>query len=339
MKTAMRMLVFSSKRWVQESLDAANAHFSMEIRHLEARLQRDTATLAEGYDAVCIFVNDIADAETLQELKRAGVGIVALRCAGFNNVDLRAAEDLGIAVVRVPAYSPYAVAEHAVALLQTLNRRLHRAHNRVREGNFALDGLMGFDLHGKTVGVIGTGAIGKIFARIMTGFGMEVLAHDRYPQKEMQDIGVQYVALEELYRKSDVVSLHCPLTHETYHMINSYAIQTMKAGVVVVNTSRGALLDSRAAIDGLKSGHIGGLALDVYEEESDLFFEDLSGEVIQDDVFVRLLTFPNVLITAHQAFFTREAIKNIAHTTLENVATLGAREACRNTISAQLAYG
>ena len=335
----MKILVYSTKKWVRDSLELANAEYDYTIRFIEARLQRETAPLAEGYDVVCIFVNDVADEPTLQLLADAGVGMVALRCAGFNNVDLRVAARLGILVARVPAYSPYAVAEHAVALLQTLNRRLHRAHNRVREGNFALDGLMGFDLHGKTVGIIGTGSIGKTFSLIMQGFGTDVIAYDRFPSDELKQRGVVYVSLEELYRRSDIISLHCPLTHETYHLINSYAIATMRDGAFVVNTSRGALIDSIAVIEGLKSGKIGGVALDVYEEESDLFFEDLSGEVIQDDVFMRLLTFPNVLITAHQAFFTAEAVRNIAQTTMGNIAEFQARRDCGNCITAEQAYG
>ncbi|TVR04172.1 MAG: 2-hydroxyacid dehydrogenase [Spirochaetaceae bacterium] len=335
----MTITVFSTKRWVRDALDEANGRHAYQIRYLEARLERETAALAEGSDAVCIFVNDNADRDTIEVLAERGVKMIALRCAGFNNVDLRAADDHGIIVARVPAYSPHAVAEHAVGLLLTLNRKLHRAYNRIREGNFALDGLMGFDLHGKTVGIVGTGTIGRIFAGIMRGFGTHVVAYDRYPNDELVASGVEYVSLKELYQRSDVISLHCPLTHETYHLINTYAISAMKRGVMIINTSRGALIDSLAVIEGLKNGRIGSVALDVYEEEADLFFEDLSGEVIQDDVFVRLLTFPNVLITAHQAFFTREAVGNIATTTLANIAEFVAKSECANCITAQNAYG
>ena len=335
----MTITVFSTKRWVRDALDEANRRYAYQIRYLEARLEKETAALAEGSEAVCIFVNDNADRATIEALAERGVKMIALRCAGFNNVDLRAADDHGITVARVPAYSPYAVAEHAVGLLLTLNRKLHRAYNRIREGNFSLDGLMGFDLHGKTIGIIGTGTIGRIFARIMQGFGTTVVAYDRYPNDELAASGVEYVSLKELYQRSDVISLHCPLTHETYHLINTYAISAMKPGVMILNTSRGALIDSLAVIEGLKNGRIGSVALDVYEEEADLFFEDLSGEVIQDDVFVRLLTFPNVLITAHQAFFTREAVSNIATTTLTNIAEFAAKSECANCITAQSGYG
>lgn len=335
----MKITVFSTKRWVKESFDTANHEHEHTIRYLDTRLERDTAALAEGSEAVCIFVNDNADRATIDALAARGVRMIALRCAGFNNVDLRAAEDNRIVVARVPAYSPHAVAEHAVGLLLTLNRRLHRAYNRIREGNFSLDGLMGYDLHGKTVGIVGTGTIGRIFAAIMQGFGTTVLAYDRYPREDLAASGIDYVPLEELYRRSDIISLHCPLTHETYHLINSYAIGSMKQGVTIINTSRGPLIDSLAVIEGLKNGHIGSVALDVYEEEADLFFEDLSEEVIQDDVFVRLLTFPNVLITSHQAFFTREAVSKIAATTLGNVTEFAETQGCDNCITTKSGYG
>jgi D-lactate dehydrogenase len=335
----MRMTVFSTKEWVRTFFDQTNEKHHLEIRYLETRLNSDTALLAEGADVVCIFVNDNADRAVIEVLARMGVRMIALRCAGFNNVDLAAAEEHGITVARVPAYSPYAVAEHALALLLGLNRRLHRSYNRVREGNFALDGLLGFDLHDKTVGIIGTGKIGEIFSRLLSGFGVTILAYDRYPRKELEEQGIAYVGLEELYNRSDVISLHCPLTHETYHLINEYAISAMKRGVMIINTSRGALIDSGAVIDGLKRGHIGSMGLDVYEEEADLFFEDLSDQVIQDDTFVRLLTFPNVLITAHQAFFTREAVANISETTFANVAEWAASDGCSNCITARAGYG
>jgi D-lactate dehydrogenase len=334
----MKILVYSTKRWVQEFFTAANTDNRFTLKYTEARLQDDTAALADGYDGVCVFVNDNVDAKTIETLAHHGVKLIALRCAGFNNVDLRAAANWKIQVVRVPAYSPFAVAEHAVALLLTLNRKLHRAYGRVREGNFALDGLMGFDLNGKTVGVVGTGAIGSIFARIMLGFGCNVIATDQIQKKELLDAGVTYVPITELYQSSDIVCLHCPLTPDTHHLVNETTIAEMKPGVTIVNTSRGALVNSLAVIEGLKSGRIGGVALDVYEEESDLFFEDLSDEVIQDDVFVRLQTFPNVLITAHQAFFTREAVSNIANTTLKNIEDFLQTGSSENTISAEEGY-
>jgi D-lactate dehydrogenase len=265
-------------------------------------------------------------------LKEIGVKLVALRAAGFNNVDIITAKELGIGVVRVPAYSPYATAEHAVGLLLTLNRKYHKAHPRVRDGNFALDGLLGFDINGKTVGVIGTGRIGQIFAGIMQGFNCKVIAYDKFPSKALEEKGVEYVGLEELYRNSDIISLHCPLTYETYHMINEMAISTMRSGVTIINTSRGKLVDSNAVIEGLKRGKVGHLGLDVYEEEEKLFFEDLSDTAIQDDTFVRLQTFPNVLITAHQAFFTKEAVINIAETTFKNIKEYFTDGKCENVV-------
>jgi D-lactate dehydrogenase len=317
----MRVAVFNTKPYDQRFLELANAHFKHEMLFLEPHLNVQTARLAEGCEVVCTFVNDVLDAPTLEVLSKLGVRLVALRCAGFNQVDLRAAANLGITVVRVPAYSPYAVAEHAVALILTLNRNIHRAYNRVREGNFELEGLLGFDLHAKTVGVIGTGKIGAIFAGIMLGFGTRVLAYDPFPNADLQaQRNVEYVALEELLAQSDVISLHCPLSPQTRHLIDASSLKRLKHGAMLVNTSRGALIDTPAAIEALKSGQIGALALDVYEEEGDLFFENLSNQMIQDDVFSRLLTFPNVLITGHQAFFTNEALENIARTTLENIA-------------------
>lgn len=324
---------------MRSAFDRTNERYGFELQYVDARLDATTAPLSKGADGVCLFVNDTADRESLQILADNGVQIVALRSAGFNNVDLHAAAELNLTVARVPAYSPYAVAEHAVALILGLNRRLYRAYNRVRDGNFALDGLLGFDIHGKTIGIIGTGKIGEIFARIMGGFGVTLLGYDRYPRDEVRSLGVEYVGLEELYRQSDIVSLHCPLNHETYHLINDYAISSMKQGVMIVNTSRGPLIDSNAVIAGLKEGRIGSVALDVYEEEADLFFEDLSDQVIQDDTFVRLLTFPNVLITAHQAFFTQEAVTNISDTTFENLKEFIDTKACHNCIDVENAYG
>jgi D-lactate dehydrogenase len=317
--STIKLAVFSSKNWVTTSFDTVNKQFNFEIAYFEARFDHKTALLAAGADAICVFVNDKVDAPALEILKEQGVKLVALRCAGFNNVDIEKAKALGIGVVRVPAYSPYAVAEHTLGLILALNRKLHKAYSRVRDGNFALDGLLGFDIHNKTIGVVGTGKIGQIFCKLMHGFGTRILAFDKFPNQEMQDMGVEYVDLQTLYQQSDIISLHCPLTYETYHMINDYAIASMKPGVMIVNTSRGPLIDTNAVIEGLKKGKVGYLALDVYEEEEALFFEDLSEKVIHDDQFVRLETFPNVLITAHQAFFTKEAIQNISDTTFKNI--------------------
>jgi D-lactate dehydrogenase len=315
----MRLTVFSAKPYDEQFLGPRAAAAGHEATFLEARLTPDTARLAEGSGAVCAFVNDDLGAEVLDALAEAGVGLVAMRCAGFNNVDLERAAHHGIAVARVPAYSPHAVAEHAMALILTLNRRIHRAYARVREGNFELDGLMGFDLHRKTAGVIGTGQIGRVLARILLGFGCHVVASDPYPDEGLRADGVTYLPLSELFAASDVIALKCPLTPETHHLIDDAAIAKMKPGVMIVNTSRGAVVDTRAVIRGLKSGRIGALALDVYEEEGGLFFEDLSEKIIPDDVFARLLTFPNVLVTGHQGFFTREALDAIAETTVANV--------------------
>jgi D-lactate dehydrogenase len=317
----MDVAVFSTKPYDRRFLDAANAAAGARHRlsYFDARLAPATAVVAKGAAAACLFVNDQADEAVLGEFASAGVRLVALRSAGFNNVDLAAARRLGITVARVPAYSPDAVAEHTVAMILSLNRGIHRAHARVREGNFALEGLLGFDMKGRTVGVVGTGRIGVAVARIMLGFGCRVMAHDPAPDPACAAMGVSYVALEELLAASDVVTLHCPLTPGTRHMIDAAAVARMKRGVMLVNTSRGALVDTRAAIEGLKTGAIGRLGLDVYEEEGDLFFQDLSGQVIQDDVFARLLTFPNVLVTGHQAFFTEEALTAIAETTVANI--------------------
>ncbi len=315
----MRIAFFSAKPYERAFFTAANAAHDHDLQYLEPKLTGATAVLANGAEAVCAFVNDQLDAEVLRTLAEGGTRIVALRSAGFNHVDLGAASELGLTVVRVPAYSPHAVAEHALALVLSLNRKVHRAYARVREGNFALDGLLGFDLCGKTVGVIGTGNIGRIFARIMRGLACNVIATDPYTDEELAKEGVIYVELDELLRTSDVISLHCPLVPGTHHLLDANAFARMKPGVMVINTSRGALVDASAAIGALKAGHIGALGLDVYEEEEDLFFEDLSLQVLQDDVFARLLTFPNVLITGHQGFFTREALTAIAETTLANI--------------------
>jgi D-lactate dehydrogenase len=315
----MRIAVFSSKPYDRQSFAEAAGEHPHELIFLEPRLTPETAPLAAGFPAVCAFVNDRLDAQVLEQLAAGGTRLIALRSAGFNHVDVPTARRLGITVTRVPAYSPYAVAEHAVAIILSLNRRLHRAYARVREGNFALEGLLGFDMHGRTVGVVGTGKIGTVFARIMAGFGCRLIGFDPHPSDQCVQLGMRYAALEEVLAESDIIALHAPLTPATHHLIDADAIARMKDGVMLINTSRGALVDTRAVIEGLKSGRIGALGLDVYEEEENLFFEDLSDRVIADDVFSRLLTFPNVLITGHQGFFTEEALRNIAATTLGNV--------------------
>lgn len=317
----MRVSVFSAKPYDEEFLAAANGG-RHDLRFLEPRLTVETVPLAAGSPAVCAFVNDRLDAPVLEGLAAAGVQHVALRSAGFNHVDLSAAGRLGLRIARVPGYSPHSVAEHCVGMVLALNRKIHRAYNRVREGNFALQGLLGFDLHGRTVGVVGTGLIGATFARCMLGFGCEVLAADPFTDDTLRADGVEYVPLEELLAHSDVISLHCPLTTETHHLIDARRIALMREGVMLINTSRGALIDTAAVIEGLKRGRIGHLGLDVYEEEDDLFFQDLSDRVLQDDVFSRLLTFPNVLITGHQAFFTSDALTNIAATTIDNLTAM-----------------
>lgn len=315
----MKVAVFSTKPYDKEFLNAQNQEYRAELHYFEPHLNPDTCKLAHGYEAVCVFVNDVLNETVIRELHAHGTRLIALRCSGFNNVDLKTAAETGIQVVRVPAYSPQGVAEHAVALILALNRQIHRAHHRVRENNFSLDGLLGFEVSRLKVGVVGTGAIGRIMIRIMRGFGAEILAFDPFPHEEARTLGASYVGLEELFRESDIISLHSPLVRETYHMINARTIGLMKKGVMLINTSRGGLIDARAVIDGLKSGKIGYLGLDVYEEEGDLFFEDLSSAVLKDDVFARLTTFPNVIITAHQAFFTRNAMNVISETTLRNI--------------------
>ncbi|MEM7709331.1 MAG: 2-hydroxyacid dehydrogenase [Pseudomonadota bacterium] len=316
----MWIAVFGTKPYDSEMLSAANDARGgrHDLTFLEPHLTVGTAVLAQGAEAVCAFVNDDLDSDALDTLASQGVRLILMRCAGFNNVDVAAADRLGLAIGRVPAYSPHAVAEHTIALILALNRRLHRAYNRVREGNFALDGLMGFDLHGKTVGVVGTGRIGICTIRILAGFGCEVLAYDPYPTNEAEAAGARYVSLDTLLGAAGLVTLHCPLTPDTHHLIDTAALQAMRPGAILVNTSRGGLIDTLAVIEALKSERLGGLAIDVYEEEGDLFFENLSGQVLKDDVFARLLTFPNVLVTGHQAFFTAEALAAIAETTLDN---------------------
>src|SRR5438034_3261298 len=314
----VKVAIFSVKKYDREFLNAANGSLH-KLRFFEPHLNEETVGLATGSQAVCVFVNDQVNAAVIARLDSLGVRLIALRCAGYNNVDLSTATKHGITVVRVPAYSPYAVAEHTIALMLALNRKLHRAYNRVREGNFALDGLLGFDVHGKTVGVIGTGQIGTVVAKILTGFGCPTLAFDPVPNPTCRSLGVRYVELNEVFAQSDIITMHCPLTPENKHMIDARALEKMKTGVMLINTSRGALLDTLAIIQGLKSGKIGYLGLDVFEEEEQIFFEDRSGLILSDDVFARLLTFPNVIITGHQAFFTREALLNIAGTTIDNI--------------------
>lgn len=314
----MHVAIFSTKSYDKTYLDSANAG-QHQLSYLESRLDISTVATAAGAEAVSIFVNDAVDAKVLAALASMQVKLIALRCAGFNNVDLQAAQQYGITVARVPEYSPHSVAEHAVALMLSLNRKIHRASARVREANFSLEGLMGFDLHGKTVGLVGTGKIGLCVAKIMAGFGCKVLAYDPTPSQQCIEAGATYVSLQDIYKNSDIISLHCPLTPHTHHLIDEQAIAMMKKGVMLINISRGAVIDTRAIIRGLKSGAIGSLGLDVYEEEENLFFRDLSSTVIHDDVFARLLTFPNVVITGHQAFFTHEALTQIANTTIANI--------------------
>jgi len=325
----MNVAFFSTKRYDRSSFLAANAE-RHTLRFLEPHLTAETVSLARGADAVCVFVNDTLDAGVIEELSALGVRFIALRCAGFNNVDLHEAARLGLGVGRVPAYSPHAVAEYTVALMLTLNRQIHRAHNRVREGNFSLDGLLGFDFHGRTVGLVGTGKIGAITAKILLGLGCEVIAYDPFPNKDCAALGVEFVTLNQLFSRAHVVSLHCPLTPENHHLISDPALAKMRDGVMIINTSRGALIDTRAVIEALKSGRVGYLGMDVYEEEGDLFFEDLSDKIIADDTFTRLLTFPNVLITGHQAFFTRNALDNIAATTVANLTEFETTGRCTN---------
>lgn len=319
----MRVILFDSKSYDRDSFSSAlrerrNSH-SLHFEYRTERLNRHTAKSVEPGSIVCCFVNDSVDRQCLTELQVAGVQLVALRCAGYNQVDIEAATELGLRIVRVPDYSPHAVAEHAVALLLTLIRKTHKSYNRVRDGNFSLEGFVGFTIHAKTVSVIGTGRIGKVFAKLMLGFGARVLAHDIKPDAELIQNGVQYVSLNQAMSDSDIISLHVPLNPETFHFINADTLALTRPGVVLINTSRGKLIETKALIQCLKSGHLGAAGLDVYEEESEVFFENLSDQIIQDDVLMRLLTFPNVLVTSHQAFLTHEALNNIANTTLDNI--------------------
>lgn len=311
----MKLAFFDTKPYDIPGFDHYASGTGIEIKYFETKLNEDTVSLAAGFDGVCVFVNDTVNETVVNKLADMGIKVIALRCAGFNNVDTRACYGK-IHVFRVPAYSPYAVAEHAMALLLTVNRKIHKAFNRTREFNFSLAGLAGFDLHGKTVGVVGTGKIGRIFADICRGFGMKILAYDKFPNP---NAGLEYVELDELFEKSDIISLHCPLTEETHHLIDPEAIEKMKTGVVLINTSRGALVDTEALIQGIKTNKVRAACLDVYEEEGDLFYEDFSGDVVQDDKLVRLIAMPNVIVTSHQAFLTEEALNNIAETTIDNL--------------------
>lgn len=332
----MRVAMFSTKPYDRQFFAAAGDRDAChEFRYFEPRLSLETAPLAAGFVAICAFVNDQLDAPVLEKLANGGTRLIALRCAGFNNVDLPAAGRLGLTVVRVPAYSPHAVAEHAVGLMLALNRKFHKAYARVREGNFSLEGLIGFDFFGRTAGIVGTGKIGSLVARILHGFGCKLLAHDVAPNVEVESLGARYVALEELLAESHVVTLHCPLTPGTRHLINADSLARMRPGAMLINTSRGALIDAQAVVHALKSGRLGYLGLDVYEEEADLFFEDLSSRVIQDDVFTRLLTFPNVLVTGHQAFFTVNALESIARQTVDNISAFERGESPVNEVTAE----
>ncbi len=315
----MEVAFFSTKSYDREFFDEANKTFGFKITYFDIPLNEDTAAITPEGSVVCSFVNDAIDRPVVEVLRTKKVPLIALRCAGFNQVDLKAVHDAGIRVVRVPAYSPHAVAEHALALLLALNRKTHKAYNRIREGNFSLERLTGFDIFGKTAGVIGTGKIGTVFANIMMGLGCRVIAYDPYPNKELTNKGIEYFSLKHILRQSDIISLHCPLTPQTHHIINADAFSEIKPGAVLINTSRGALVDTLAAIEALKSHRLGALGIDVYEQEENLFFQDLSDRIIDDDVISRLMTFPNVLITSHQAFLTREALEQIALTTLENI--------------------
>ena len=326
----MKITFFSTKPYDKEFFDKVNQDFNFELDYFETHLGPHILNVIEHSDAVCAFVNDTLNAEVLESLSKKGVKYIALRCAGFNNVDLEAAKRLGIRVSRVPAYSPEAVAEHAMAMILTLNRKTHKAYNRVREQNFSLNGLMGFNLYQKTIGVIGTGNIGAAFAKIAKGFGAKILANDITENPELKDLGIEYVPLEKLLSDSDILSLHCPLTDSTHHLIDKESISKMKENVMLINTSRGGLIDTKAVIDGLKSKHIGYLGIDVYEQEEKLFFRDLSHTIIEDDTIQRLMSFPNVLVTAHQAFFTEEALHQIATSTLTSLSNFEANKEFEN---------
>ncbi len=325
----MKIAFFDTKNYDVAGFEEYGGKHGMKFKFYETKLNADTADLAKGCEAVCVFVNDTVDAAVIDRLCELGVRIIALRCAGYNNVDIAYAKDR-ITVVRVPAYSPYAVAEHAMALLLTSIRRIHKAYIRTRDFNFSLNGLTGFDLHGKTVGVVGTGKIGRIFIDICRGFGMKIIAYDKFPAK---DSGIDYVELDELFNRSDIISFHCPLTEDTYHLISHETVGQLKKGVVLLNTSRGALIDAEALLEGIKSRQIGAACLDVYEEEGDVFFNDFSGHIIADDVLARLISMPNVIVTSHQAFLTEEALNNIAETTVANLLAFSNGEKSGNELN------
>jgi len=328
----MRIAFFDAKPYDKPSFEKLGAERGLEFKYFEAKLNRDTVDLANGFDGVCVFVNDTVDAPVIDRLYEMGVKVIALRCAGFNNVDLQHTYGK-LHVVRVPAYSPYAVAEHTMALLLTSIRRIHKAYIRTRDFNFSLSGMTGFDLHGKTVGVVGTGRIGRVFIDICRGFGMKVLAYDKYPAPDLADgEHIRYVEMDELLANSDIISLHCPLTPDTYHIIDATAIEKCKRGVVLLNTSRGALVDAEALLSGIKARKVGAACLDVYEEESDFFFEDFSGHILEDDTLARLISMPNVIVSSHQAFLTEEALANIAETTVQNILDILKNNACANEV-------
>lgn len=331
----MKIAFFDAHHFERDVFCEHNQKFNFDFTFLDTNLNVKTAGLAQGYPCVCAFVNDELNADVLNELAKNGTKLIALRSAGYNHVDLTAAAKLGLKVVRVPEYSPYAIAEHAMALILTLNRKIHKAYNRVREGNFSLEGLVGFDLHNKCVGVLGTGRIGQAFIRILKGFGCHVLAFDKYPNEALaKELGFTYASLPEIYACAEIISLHIPLNKETRHLINEEAISSMKKGVMLINTSRGAIIDTKALIKGLKSGYLGAAGLDVYEEEEHVFFHDLSAQVLTDDDLVRLMTFPNVILTSHQAFLTKEALGNIAETTLENIQAFSEHKELVNQVTA-----
>lgn len=328
----MKLAFFDAKQYDKPSFDKYAEQNNIKVKYFDTKLNEDTAELAHGYDAVCVFVNDTVNRTVIDRLCEQGVKTIALRCAGFNNVDMRYACGK-LRIIHVPAYSPYAVAEHAMALLLTSVRRIHKAYIRSRDFNFSLSGLTGFDLHGKTVGVIGTGRIGRVFIDICRGFGMNVLAYDKFPAQGLDNgTTVKYVELQELFAQSDIISLHCPLTEDTYHIIDETALASCKRGVVLINTSRGALVDAEALLSGIKSRHVGAACLDVYEEESNLFFEDNSGHILEDDTLARLISMPNVIVSSHQAFLTAEALENIAETTINNLVQLESTGKCENEL-------
>ncbi|MBE6689198.1 MAG: 2-hydroxyacid dehydrogenase [Ruminococcaceae bacterium] len=328
----MKIAFFDAKPYDKPAFDEYGTKSGIEFKYFETKLNIDTVGLANGFDGVCVFVNDTVNDKVIDRLYEMGIKVVALRCAGFNNVDMKHAYGR-VHVLRVPGYSPYAVAEHTMALLLTCVRRIHKAYIRTKDFNFSLAGMTGFDLHGKTVGVIGTGRIGRVFIDICRGFGMNVLAYDKFPAKELENRdGVKYVTTDELFNQSDIISLHCPLTEETYHIINQDTLNRCKNGVVILNTSRGALVNAEALVDAIKARKVGAACLDVYEEESDFFFEDFSGHILQDDTLARLISMPNVIVTSHQAFLTQEALSNIAMTTVNNITDWFKNEQCPNEL-------